>query len=241
MIGHDRFEILAGAVMLGEANDAERAAFDAHVSACESCRLDAACAPVVLRSVEAAKAAETWRPSVGSAVVGRIRESRTSRFGKTVGVLGWAVALSIVLNVAFVSGLSTHIHDAFAPEPDDAPYVSAMKIDLESPAPLPAPVRRAAWHPHAVAFVARPKPHALVARPAAVPVAPDIPTAAAGVTIPPSAADAVPDVLAGIDVDGSETDGAKHVAVQPHCAGAPDPVATDAAPAPCASAQELQH
>ncbi|MBD5604249.1 MAG: zf-HC2 domain-containing protein, partial [Candidatus Eremiobacteraeota bacterium] len=104
---HGRFEALAGAVVLGEATAAERAAFDVHASTCATCAEDLARAPLARAAIERAGAAETWRPSIGSLVLGRIRDGRRSRFRTTIGALGWAVAVSIVFNVALASGIAS--------------------------------------------------------------------------------------------------------------------------------------
>ncbi len=240
-MNHDRFEALAGAVMLGEASDAERAAFAAHVPACAECRADAAAAPVLVRAIEAARDAETWRPRVDRAVLGRIRDSRSSRFRVTIGALGWAIALSIVLNVALASGLSGHFLGAFRETGEAASDSTAMKFRLESPAPRGAVAARPVARRADVAVAPR--------RRARLPGATRVPFGVASRTPGPARgrgdpADDVPDLLAGIDVDGRGGDGAKHVAVEPRpaCEGAAERAeqALGDAPGPCpASSADL--
>jgi hypothetical protein len=226
---HDAFEVLAGAVMLGEATEAERARFDTHAATCDACRADVACAPVLVRAVTRARARETWRPSIANLVLDRIAGTRKSRFRFTVGALGWAVAISIVFNLALASGLSMRLGSTSA---DDASSnVTAMTLDLESPAPhavaQPVVERRAR-----VAVVPRRKHSERSASVAERAKAADAAVAA------DTASDDVRHVLAGIDLDGSNS--TKNVAVEPRdiCSPAPaapavsDANAVDAAP-PC--------
>jgi hypothetical protein len=227
---HDVFEALAGAVMLGEATEAERARFDAHAATCDACRADVACAPVFVRAVTQARRTETWRPSIANLVLDRIRGARKSRFRFTVGALGWAVAISIVFNLALASGLSMRFGST--PTDDASSNVSAMTLDLESPAPH---VAERAVVEHRVRIAAAPRrahPHVPVS--IAEPVKPtDADTIAAQ-----AASDDAQKVLAGINLDGSN--GTKNVAVEPRerCSPAPDATAvSDAstvdAAAPC--------
>ncbi len=233
---HDAFEALAGAVMLGEATEAERARFDAHAATCEECRSDVACAPVLVRAVTQARRTETWRPSIANLVLDRIRGTRKSRFRFTVGVLGWAVAISIVFNLALASGLSMRFGSS---TPDDtSSNVTAMTLDLESPAPRAVQPTAIEHHRVRVAIArhrARSQQSATIAERVNAAKA----DAAAEAAAANSASDDANHVLAGIDLDGS--DSTKHVAVEPHdvCSPAPAPAAaasdasTADAPPPC--------
>ena len=153
------------------------------------------------------------------------------------------MALSIVVNVAFVSGLSARFAGAFHPAVDAKSDVASVRIRLESPAPVLPPAMAVLAAPK-VAYVPRRRKH--VHRPVGVAVA-----AAAGVTSLPAApvasgaaVDDVPDVLAGIDVDGTG-DGAKHVAVEPRATCEPSSERTDDAhvdaqvPCPATSVDRL--
>jgi hypothetical protein len=210
MSPHDRFEVLAGAVILGEASDAERAQFAAHAAACALCGTAADDAGGVRAAFARARGAETWRPALGDPVARRLREAGNSRFHSTVGVLGAAVALSLALNVVFASGLSSRLLGSFAPPPETyGPAANAMRIGLESPAP-----HRAANLPHAavrfsgrVAQRSAPRARLAVSRfPAATLAVKRTPPAPAN-----DAAAGIPDVLAGLDLDGAS----KHVALRP--------------------------
>jgi len=221
---HDAFEALAGAVMLGEATQAERARFDAHAATCDTCRADVACAPVLARAVTHARRSETWRPSIANLVLDRIHGTRKSRFRLTVGALGWAVAISIVFNLALASGLSMRFGSTSA---DDASSsnVTAMTLDLESPAPRaverPRVERRAR-----VAIVPRRAHSELSASLAARAKARKAAEAAAGAAAEDIASDDARHVLAGIDLDGSTS--AKNVAVEPRDICSPAPAVYDA-------------
>jgi hypothetical protein len=243
MTEHDRYEALAGAVYLGEASDAERGAFARHAAVCDACRLDLEAAPPLRAAIAGARDAETWRPSVDDAVARRIREARSSRFGITVGALGWAVALSIVLNVAVVSGLSGRIHDAFRPASDAAADPSAMRIELEPrhvAAAVPVPPRRARV---VLGSPPRHRASAAVAVARAASPAPVAGDGGADDALPAAAVD-VPNVLAGLGVDGAQPDDAKHVAARNRC-DRPSADDGDAAtapadrPVPCPGPSEL--
>jgi len=214
MSPHDRFEVLAGAVILGEANDLERAQFAAHAASCSRCGPAGDDADDVRAAVARARDAETWRPAVGDSVARRVRESGNSRFRSTVGVLGAAVALSLALNAVFASGLSSRLLGSFAPPPETfGSGASTMRIGLESPAPRPA-----ANVPHAAVRV----PSRLAQRgagsrraaasrfPAATLAAKRAPRPAAN-----DAAAGIPDVLAGLDLDGSGGGDSRDVAFRP--------------------------
>jgi hypothetical protein len=231
---HDAFEAVAGAVMLGEATEAERARFDAHAATCDECRADVACAPVLVRSVTQARRTETWRPSIANLVLDRIRGTRKSRFRFTVGALGWAVAISIVFNLALASGLSMRFGSS---TPDDTSNVTAMTLDLESPAPRTVQPRAIEHHRVRVA-IARHRAHSQQSATIAERSNAATADAAAEAVAADAASDDVRHVLAGIDLDGS--DSTKHVAVEPRdiCSPAPAaPAVSDAstvdAPPPC--------
>ena len=205
MSAHDRFESLAGAVALGEASPQERAAFDVHASTCEVCRDDAASGAFVVARVADAHRSETWRPS--QPIVERIRSRRSGRARFTLGALGWAVAGSLVLNVALAGGLGARLAGAFQSQPAAPAQVASSAITLDAPHVLVVAPR--AWraarstvavapeHAHAVAR------KAYVAKAYAKSKVPKIPTL-----------DDVPDLLAGLDLYGTGSIG-HHVAVVP--------------------------
>jgi hypothetical protein len=222
---HVAFEALAGAVMLGEATAAERARFDAHAATCDECRADVACAPVFARAVTQARHTETWRPSIASLVLDRIRGSQKSRVRLTVGTLGWAVAISIVFNLALASGLSMRFGST--PADDASSNVTAMTLDLESPAPRA--VEQPLVERHVRVAVAPPR--ARLRRATSSVERARAANAGAPAAAVDTASDDVRHVLAGIDLDGSTT--AKNVAVEPReiCSPAPAaPVVSDTSP-----------
>ncbi len=196
MSAHDRFEILAGAVMLGEATPSERAAFDAHAQTCDRCCADAGDGAYVAAQILRASESERWRPS--QPIVDRLRARRSTRARVTLGALGWSVALSLVLNLVFVSGIGAHIGSAFlVTRPSDSD-VASTRLSLENPLPgrvpfqpgMPRGVRKPLArrlplrHPHR-ATASTLAPHG------ARPIAAHEPTL-----------DDIPDVLAGIDLYG---------------------------------------
>jgi hypothetical protein len=191
-LAHDRFDALAGAVMLGEATEAERASFAAHAGDCVLCCDVADGAAGVLDAVERARAAETWRPSLDDAVGRRIRAGAG---------------------------------------------VASMKIELEAKAPPVSVPASSSTQRTSVALVTH---HLRHARKAVVPAAtaPEPVTDAAAAAA--AAATDVPDVLAGLGLDGTEAE--KHVAVQPRCeAASADPaVAVDTEARACDAPRSAQ-
>jgi hypothetical protein len=124
---HDRFESLAGAMALGEATIEERAAFAAHAAGCALCRQDViedAAGTSPLAAVGIARDDETWRPAVDRAVVARIREGSAKRSRLTVGALGWGAALSIAVNVAFITGINGQLENILHPATEVAPVAT---------------------------------------------------------------------------------------------------------------------
>ena len=198
---HDRFEALAGAVALGEATPAERAELQLHATGCTSCREDSALAANFATTVDAARSAEAWRPDIGESVFARIRSSRANRFRVTVAALGWVVALSIVLDVTFTTGAGLRLYDALQPAVRED-VAAAQRVSARQSAPASVrlasqPVLRTATAraPRFVATTRVRRPF----RPAA---------AVQGLAAPthlPAASSDIPDVLAGLELDGRRT------------------------------------
>ncbi len=196
MSAHDRFETLAGAVMLGEATPSERAAFDTHAQTCDRCCADVGDGAYVAAQMLHASESERWLPS--QPIVERLRARRSTRARLTLGALGWSVALSLVLNLVFVSGIGAHIGSAFLATRVSDSDVASTRLTLE--APLPA---RVAFAPGTSRGVRKPfarrsplrHPH----RAAASTLAPH--AAHSGAAHEPTLDD-IPDVLAGIDLYG---------------------------------------
>ena len=138
MRAHDRYEALAGALLLDEATADERAEFAAHAEECATCHADAVSFGVPLREfVDAARERETWRPSIAGDVGARIAESRQKRVRLALGTLGYAVAASLVVNVAFVTGFAGRAIDALRVAPDFR-YATTQSITLEHRPPAAA-------------------------------------------------------------------------------------------------------
>jgi anti-sigma factor RsiW len=113
---HAAYEALAGAIALGEASDAERAAFSAHCATCARCADDAdALRTDVVTVVAVARELETWRPQVRDGVVRRIDADRGRSTGRTTTLLTAAIALSLVLNAAFATGFAQRAGHAIEP------------------------------------------------------------------------------------------------------------------------------
>ncbi len=146
MPAHDCFDALAGAVMLGEANAAERAAFDAHRRQCACCGAEAAFAAATTAALERVRDAETWRPSVVSAVLERIAKTRVRRERRTVGAFGWAIALSIVVNVAFANGITGAALSSFPTRAAESSTVATTALHLER-ARAPIGASSGSWRP----------------------------------------------------------------------------------------------
>lgn len=124
-----RAEVLAGAVALGEATDAERDAYRLHLSGCGRCiagfggerEIER-----VMQTVTLARDAERWEPDIRSAFTARANRKR--RF--------WTLGVSTVA-AAFVASLAVHAFVAsriVAPAPlgrDAAAVATAFHVTLE--------------------------------------------------------------------------------------------------------------
>jgi anti-sigma factor RsiW len=214
MSAHDRYEMLAGAVMLGEATPEERAAFDAHARTCAACASDVAGGTFVRERIAQAHRSETWRPS--QPIVERLRARRSVRTRFTLGALGWAVGISLALNVALAGGLGVRLTHAFdwsgsdanvvattitadAPHVATVTHLAASEVWIKRPARVAHAHRKPQHHGKPVAAA----PHAVPS-----PVESALPTL-----------DDVPDVLAGLDLYGRGAVKHRAVAVEtvPRC------------------------
>ncbi len=185
---HDAYEALAGAIALGEADAGERELFSLHAASCASC---AALAPrdgELHELMEGATAAENWRPDVAGTLLQRARERRSKRMRFTFGALSYAVALSLVINIALASGTGSWLWNALSPSVEAPANVAAQPIELESRS-APETPRRAgtSTHRHTAASPRkRPRSQALAAAP----------------SVPRESPADVPDLLAGLGLDG---------------------------------------
>ena len=217
---HDRFEELAGALALGEASDAERAELAAHAQTCSACALDLRDLPIALDVIRAARESERWQPGASDEVRTRLREGRERGTRRTLITLGYGIAASLVLNVAFVSGFGARALDALRVTPGTA-YAASTRITLERrprAALLAQPAARAV-----VATVVARRPAARL--PVLRPRGPRSPAHA--LAAPPEP----PDAFGGLAIDGAYVAG---VTADERCAGSrPREVAAEGDAEPC--------
>ncbi len=186
---HARYEALAGALALGEADAAERAEFVAHAVDCAQCRADWSLGSV-RDLIEGASSSEVWRPSVASGVRQLLAEAGSRRGRRVVTTFGYAIAASLALNVLFVTGFAGRALDAVRQAPEF--YSQTQRITLER-----RPQRSA------TASLERTQPVA------ADPVRGKLSAHKHITPKPPSAtksADSVPDVLAGLSIWSGDDD-----------------------------------
>ena len=115
MTACNQAEVLAGAIALGEATDAERQAYRGHVATCSSCLRANGGEHEIERTmacVGQARADETWDPDLTALVREKMNgRKRLLRAGLTVA--GTCIAISLAFNLAMVTGL-TKIAPSFA-------------------------------------------------------------------------------------------------------------------------------
>ena len=98
---HAQFEVLAGAIALGEADAQARAAYAAHARSCPMCDEHVAERGERLAAlVSDAAASETWRPFVRDALAARIERKRAASVTRIATLLGAGVVGTVALNVA---------------------------------------------------------------------------------------------------------------------------------------------
>ena len=105
---HDRIESIAGAIALGEADDAQRQEYRRHIADCALCLRDLGGEHEIERvaaTVTAARDAETWEPRLRNIVTGRSR-LRTRKLQYGLGIAGLSLALSLGVHAIVVSSLS---------------------------------------------------------------------------------------------------------------------------------------
>lgn len=132
---HERAEVLAGAIALGEATDAERIEYRGHLATCGECLQRFGGEHELARTaavVSDARSAEIWEPDLRSAVVRAMTtRKRWARLG--LSALGICFAMAFFVRVLVVSGFA-HLTPSLA-----APVVlnyGSTRIVLESRAPV---------------------------------------------------------------------------------------------------------
>jgi hypothetical protein len=211
---HDRYEALAGAILLDEATAADRAEFALHAETCAVCREDAnAFATPIREIVGSAAESETWRPSMCDDIVARIGERHTKRTRFAITTIGYAVAASIALNIAFVSGFGGRALDAMRVTPQYS-YSPTQRITLEHrPKVVPVAAAPAPVGPRRSALAGLGRTSRADSGHAAIDKAP-------------------PDIFAGLAMDGSP---ARSVAVEVPPACETDLERVEIHPTPCRS------
>lgn len=136
---HDRLEVIAGAIALGEATEDERRQYREHIAICPQC-LQALGGERELErvatTVASARDSEVWEPDLGDVVRQRLqRRSRVMRFG--IGFLGVALCASFGIRLLVVSGIA-HLTPALAEHPVVI-NAGTTRIVLEQGAATPAP------------------------------------------------------------------------------------------------------
>ena len=107
MTACNQAEVLAGAIALGEATDAERQAYRGHVATCSSCLRANGGEHEIERTmacVGQARNDETWDPDL-TALVREKMNGRKRWLRAGLSVAGTCIAISLAFNVAMVTGL----------------------------------------------------------------------------------------------------------------------------------------
>ena len=143
---HKRAEVLAGAIALGEATDAERIEYRSHLASCGECLRRLGGEHELQRTsgiVAAARSTEIWEPDLRSAVARAMTtRKRWTRWG--LSVLGICFAISFFIHILVVSGFARLTPSLAAPL---VLNYGSTRIVLESRQPSPVakatpPVRR---------------------------------------------------------------------------------------------------
>jgi hypothetical protein len=152
---HQRYEALAAAHALGEATEAERAEFASHALSCQACAEDAKAGAALVARLAGARDEERWQPQVDGALEARLAIRRAKRSNQTFTVLGYAVAASLVINIAFVGGFAGRALDALRVTPEPTHYSGTTRIVLERRAPRLASAPATHYPAHGVAVARR--------------------------------------------------------------------------------------
>ena len=208
---HAHFESLYGAVVLGEATPAERDEYARHAPGCALCA-DEPTGDVLLAAIAAERESETWRPSIDRRVVTRIREAQSKHSRFTVGLLGWAAAASIAVNVFFVTGFAGRVGSAVFDAMTPPAPVAATQFGVRLPAQTFATVKRRALAERAVVAVN----HNTVASARRHHVAVAAPLPQRGPVRRQPAASDVPDIFAGTDLAVHNANAPRAVAIETH-------------------------
>src|SRR5581483_137877 len=187
---HQRIEVLAGAIAIGEATDDERRIYREHLSRCAACLGSFGGEREIERvaqTVVQARESEIWQPQIGDVV--RTRSSRRAQSVRhVVSVLAACFLVALGVRAAVSSGV---LRVGAPPALREQPAVAAFHVSLETKrdaAPAPVTVRVAqprlevvhnvvqlARAPVAAAPVpAQPKPESSPSQIVAITVHPDV-------------------------------------------------------------------
>ena len=135
---HKEIEVLAGAIALGEATDAERQAYRRHIAHCERCRAELGGEHELERASEAianARDSEVWEPQLGSILRRRsVSLSPVVRFAAAFAVT-FAVATAALHYATVPAAQQLHLA-----QPAAQTNVAVHRASVQ--APLPAPQRK---------------------------------------------------------------------------------------------------
>jgi TonB family protein len=135
-----RAEILAGALALGEATDAERDEYRGHIAACASCLGAIGGEREIERTmatVRIARDSEVWEPALTAASIQRTHASRAWGFGLSAAAI--AVVASLAIHALLVSQIRPM---TVAQVRESSPPAQFMHLTIERRAPTvaaPAP------------------------------------------------------------------------------------------------------
>ena len=170
---HDRIEMLAGAIALGEASDKERGEYREHIATCPECvnALGGECEiERVASMVGAARESEIWQPDLRDVVAARMqRRKRSLRYG--FGIAGLALAISLGVHTLIASGVTP-----LSAAPSNSVGLDAVitrvaleqRIAAQQPRPAPQPAQRRMIVQHNVVQINRAPLPAPAAAPAFV-------------------------------------------------------------------------
>lgn len=189
---HERIEVLAGAIALGEATDEERREYREHIAGCPEC-LDAFGGEREIERVAAgvhdARESEVWEPDLRDVVLsGNKRRARAWRAG--FGFAGACLAISLGVHVLATAGVAHLAPSSGAPVVINA---GTERIVLEqgnaasAKAAVPAPQPRRLIVEHNVIQIARQPVQTAALAVAQTPLKPDPkPHEIAAITVHPN-------------------------------------------------------
>jgi len=149
-----RAEVLAGALALGEATDAERDEFRRHIAACSPCLNAIGGEREIERTMEvigAARESEVWEPVLTAASIQRTRFARVWGFGLSAATVA---ALAVVASLGIHTFLASQMRPVTLAQVSEASVpAQIMHVTIERRATkeaVPAPKPTVAFEPSIV-------------------------------------------------------------------------------------------